>query len=365
MLKRLEVWGKLLVAWVGAALLWRPGRRKRAAEKLRSPRRILLVRIDERVGEALLTTPLFRALRRQPNRPEVHALVHRKVARVLEGHPDLDALHTLENRDRLLGPFSPAIRAARARAFDVVVNCASWEGPSVGPALVSRLVAPRAAVIGPAVPPVRWLHDLSVARLPEVRSEVRQRLHLLSPLGAETSDATLSFRPVAVDETVRGLRAALEGRPYAVVNPGGRLGVRRVAPEVFASAARALSSVGIASVVTWGPGEEDLARRCVSAAPDAQLAPRTSIEQLAALMRGARLTVCNNTGPMHLSVAVGTPTLAFFVRMEVARWGHPHPPHWMIDLTSSADPSAEAARSALAFAAALEGNALDLPAKSP
>lgn len=349
MLKRVEVWGKLLLACVAALALWRPGRRRWAAEKLRAPRRILLVRIDERVGEALLTTPLFRALRTWADRPEVHVLVHRNVARVLRAHPDIDALHTLDRRDRLLGPLSPAIRRARRRGFDVVVNCASWDVPSVGPAIVSRLVAARAALIGPEVAPIQWLQDFSVPRLADTRSEVRQRLHLLSPLGVELSEPSLSFRPVEPDETVRRITSAVGGRPYAVINPGGRLDARRLPPEVFAAAARALGEAGIASIVTWGPGEEDLAHRCAESARGAFVAPRTSIDQLAALMRGARLTVCNNTGPMHLSVAVGTPTLALFVGMEMARWGHPQPPHRMIDVTSVADPAAEAVGAVRAF----------------
>jgi heptosyltransferase III len=361
-LKRLEVWGKLAAAVVASALLWRPGRRPRVAGPLRTPQRILLVRIDQRVGEALLMTPLLRALRKLPHRPEVHALVHRKVARVLRGHPDIDALHEFRPRDRLLGLFSKALRSLRSMGFDVVVDCANWEVPSVGPAIVSRLLGPRAVVIGPDVWPVRWLHDLSVALLPETRSEVRQRLHLLAPLGVDETDASLSFRPVAEDETVRRVIIALGGRPYAVVNPGGRLGVRRVDPQVFAAAARALVEAGLTPLVTWGPGEEELAKQCASAAPGGVVAPPTSIDQLAGLMRRARLTVCNNTGPMHLSVAVGTPTLALFLRMEVARWGHPSPPHRMLDLTGSPDPSTEVARTASAFARALnEGRARASP----
>jgi heptosyltransferase III len=352
-LKRLEVWGKLLAAVAAGALLWRPGRRRRVAALLRAPRRILLVRIDERVGEALLTTPLFRALRSLPYRPEVHVLVHRKVARVLRAHPDIDALHEMRPGDRLLGVLSQTLRKVRSIGFDVVVNCANWEAPSVGPAIVSRLLGPRAAVIGPEVSPVSALHDLSVPRLPETRSEVRQRLHLLAPLGVDEADPVLSFRPIAEDETVRRVLTVLGGRPYAVVNPGGRLGARRVDPVVFAAAARALAEAGLVPLFTWGPGEEDLAQRCASAVPGAMVAPSTSIDQLAALMRSARLTVCNNTGPMHLSVAVGTPTLALFVRMEVARWGHHSPPHRMVDLTGAADPRAEAALAAGAFARSL------------
>jgi heptosyltransferase III len=354
-LKRLEKWGKLWVAVAAAVLLWRPWRRRWAGKALRAPRRVLLVRIDPRVGEALLTTPLFRALRRLPNRPEVHVLVHRQVARVLRAHPDIDVLHELPSRDRLLGLFSKRLRSGRSFRFDVVVNCANWDAPSVGPAIVSRLLAPRAAVIGPDVSPVRHLHDFPVARLPDTRSEVRQRVHLLAPLGVDEGDPSLTFRPTTEDGTVRGVLTALGGAPFAVVNPGGRLGLRRVAPAVFSAAARALAEAGLVPVITWGPGEEELARRCASAVPGAILSPPTSIDQLAALMRRARLTVCNNTGPMHLSVAVGTPTLALFLRIEMERWGHPYPPHRMLDLTDASDPNDEAARAAISFARCVSG----------
>src|SRR5207237_1031036 len=114
---------------------------------------------------------------------------------------------------------------------------------------------------------------------------------------------------------------------------GGRLDWRRVPLEVFAAAARSLAQRGIRPIITWGPGEEDLARSVYAAVPGAMLAPRTNLDELAALMAAARLTVCNNTGPMHLSVAVGTPTLGLFLHMEVERWGHAGPPHHMLDLT--------------------------------
>jgi ADP-heptose:LPS heptosyltransferase len=54
-------------------------------------------------------------------------------------------------------------------------------------------------------------------------------------------------------------------------------------------------------------------------------------------MRTAGLTVSNNTGPMHLSVAVGAPTLGLFLRMDMERWGHSYPPHQMLDLTPIVD----------------------------
>jgi hypothetical protein len=210
--------------------------------------------------------------------------------------------------------------------------------------------------IEPPEPVDKDLYELppdELAAVPQVPGSLDA---VLDALDATGFSLTLGVHS-RIDETVRRIVARIDGRPYAVVNPGGRLDERRVGPEVFSAASRALAEAGIASIVTWGPGEQEIAHRCAEGAPGACVAPPTSIDQLAALMRGARLTVCNNTGPMHLSVAVGTPTLAFFVRMEVARWGHMHAPHRMIDVTSVEDPAAEAAQAARAFAAGLSGQA--------
>ena len=97
-------------------------------------------------------------------------------------------------------------------------------------------------------------------------------------------------------------------------------------PELFGVAGRALVQLGRAVLVAWGPGEEELARTVVGAIPGAQLAPPTNLDGLAALLAAARCTVCNNSGPMHLSVAVGAPTLALFLRMDPERWGYRAPP---------------------------------------
>jgi ADP-heptose:LPS heptosyltransferase len=317
-LKRLEWLGKVALAVVSSLLLWRPRRTLTREGK----KRVLLVRIDNRVGEALLTTPLVDALHGAGH--EVHLLAHPKMRRVLQGHPHLAALHAYAPRWAVL-------RALRAARFDVVINCGNWGEVSVTSALVARLCGPKSVVVGPANFPSGWLMDVSVGALADVRSEAAQRRHLGSPLVAVDGPARLSFRPTA-PFVVPGV----SGR-YAVVNPGGRLGFRRVPPERFAAGARALLARGVTPVVTWGPGEEALVDEVVKLAPGAVRAPPTSIDELASLMRGAVLTLCNNTGPMHLAVAVGCPTVALFLHMEVARWGHAFPPHVMVDLTHEAD----------------------------
>jgi len=330
-LKRLEVAGKSLAALLLALLLGRPWRRRALPP---APRRVLLVRTDARVGEALLTTPLISALRAQPSPPEVEVLVHAKVARVLEELPGIA-------RVRVLGR-NASLWSLRRERFEVVVDCGNWTAPSVHNAIYARLIAGRAPVLGPAAFPVGALHSHPVAPRADTAAEVAQRLHLLSPLlGAQVADGPpgMSFRPPRPSQPGSELDALLrEIRPgtHAVVNPGGRLGWRRIDPATFAAASRALLAEGRVPIVTWGPGEEALAQEVIAASPGALLAPPTDLDGLALLMVRSGLTLCNNTGPMHLSVALGVPTLAFFLHMDMARWGHAHAPHRMVDLTGPA-----------------------------
>lgn len=355
-LKQLEVRLRLSFAAFAVGLFARPWRRKVRDAALKRCRKVLLVRIDDRVGEALLTTPVLESLRAFSPRPEVHLLVHAKVARVLDGHPAVDKLIAFDRRGAALGPFAAAIRSLRAERYDVVVNCASWFAPSVTPAIVARLAAgAHAAIVGPSVAPIAGYHSHPVAPRTDTTSEVAQRVNLLSPLPGFQAVPRLSFREPSVGPEVRAFLDSLRS-PFAVLNPGGRLDWRRISPEVFAAAGAELRRLGIASVITWGPGEEALAAEVEARIDGAQRAPPTSIDELGALMKRARLSVCNNTGPMHLSVAVGTPTAAFFLLMDVQRWGHNHLPHRMVDLTAVKDDlEAQKAQARLAVAAVASG----------
>lgn len=334
-LKSVEAIAKRCLALVAAAFLWRPWRRRHLAAALAAPRRILLVRIDERIGEALLTTAMLSTLKRHRPVPEVDVLVHPRVLRVLAGHPEVDNLLPL-------GPLAPSIRSLRRARYDVIFNCGNWTTPSVTSALVARLAGPRSAIVGPRTWPTSWLHSVSVSPRTDTVEEIAQRVHLLSVLPGHSPSARISFRVPRPREEFLPFAAEWAGVEYGVLYPGGRLGWRRIPPEIFRCAAQALSGLGIRPVVAWGPGEKEIATWVANQVEGARVAPATDLDDLAALMQSSRLCISNNTGPMHLAVAVGTPTLGLFYRMDCARWGHSYSPHRMIDLTEALERGPEA-----------------------
>ena len=97
-----------------------------------------------------------------------------------------------------------------------------------------------------------------------------------------------------------------------LLNPGAGWVTKRWSPRHYAELhAAILNRLGLPVVYTHGPGEEQLIETIrAEAAPNPVLIFPTNVLQFAALCRRSRLLVGGDTGPLHLAVAVGTPTVA-------------------------------------------------------
>ena len=118
---------------------------------------------------------------------------------------------------------------------------------------------------------------------------------------------------------------------FAVINPGAGWPSKLWPPERFAAVARYLGhDRGLASLVVWaGPEEQAWARTIVAGSEGhARLAPPTSLVELAAVLRRARLFISSDTGPLHLAAAVDTPCVGLFGPMPAGATGPTVPVTW-------------------------------------
>jgi ADP-heptose:LPS heptosyltransferase len=116
------------------------------------------------------------------------------------------------------------------------------------------------------------------------------------------------------------IRERLRGRTYAVIHPGSVMSTKRWEPARFGAVASGLAARGLTIVVTSGPGEESFASEVARRIDGSVILLSLSIPQLAELIRGAKLYVGNDSGPMHLAAAVGTPTIAVWGSSDSRRW---------------------------------------------
>lgn len=329
-------------------------RRPVAAEiDVQALRRILVVRVDDRVGNVLLTTPLLRALREGLPHVRIDWLIAKRRARLVEGLFLADELIPYDKRRATMS--GPALMwKLRQAHYDAVIEAAHYDVFSTTQALFARSTGAPIR-IGSARGESERFYTHSVEIPADLRYDVAARLKLLEPLGLpirghelETSAGLGEEHRNAADALLAGHR--LEAGKYVIVNPGARKLDRRFPAEKLGAMVRKIAvAAGMKALVVWGPGEEELAAQVVGeAGQSAVLAPATDLDLLAALLRRAALLVTNDTGPMHLGVACGTPTLALFTQADAARWGHPLPTFRAVPAGDDApDPAVAAERAAL------------------
>ncbi len=292
-----------------------------------SVRRILVVRVDL-LGDTVLSTPAVRALRRGYPAAEIDMLVQPAMTGVLAGDPDLHEVigynpHVWRTPSAWLRPRiwiegHRVFSRLRARRYDLAVSVSGDIG-----SIVTRLTNARRWVGYTGEAYGGFLTDpVPGARYRERMHEVRYVLRLAEAAGGvvEEEDAVPRLR---VDPTARrAVRALLaEGRqqagatgPVITLHAGARNGQAKRWPAAhFAALADLLWREHQALVVLTGaPHEAPLAAEVAAAAdaPTHNLAGKTSVPELVALLAESDVLVSGDSGPMHIACAVGTPVVA-------------------------------------------------------
>ncbi|HEY9068260.1 MAG TPA: glycosyltransferase family 9 protein, partial [Burkholderiaceae bacterium] len=153
-----------------------------------------------------------------------------------------------------------------------------------------------------------------------MRHEVQRQLDLVHSVGFETRECRLTFacHGTEASSMQRKLHdaGAQRGRPYVVVHPGSSAASRRYPAERFGrAAARVARATGAQIVYAGGAGEQpqvDSARAAMGGVPSVSLAGALNLGELAALIAGARVLICNNSGPAHIAAALDTPVVVLY-----------------------------------------------------
>jgi len=298
--------------------------------------RALIVKLRHH-GDVLLASPVFTALKRLAPQCELDALVYADTAPLLQHHPAIARVHTIDRSWKRLGAWPQAraetrlFAALRARHYDLIVVL----GPHWRGAWLSRLLKPRFSV-APRLPSRFWqasfTHLYPRASHPQ-RHTVESHLDALRRLGliVDPADKPLVLRPGAAAEArVASLLAerGLSAGRFIHLHPASRWRFKCWPVEKFAALAGALAAQGWPLVFTAAPeaGERQMVAEIIvaSAVPSGltpassmrghafNLAGQLDLPELAALTAQARLFVGVDSAPMHIAAAMGTPVVALF-----------------------------------------------------
>ena len=291
--------------------------------------RVLIFRLSA-IGDCVHGLPVACALRDHDSTLEIGWVVEGRTAEILRGHRAIDKVIGIPRGwYKSWATMSEARQAVREFAPDVTIDL---QGLTKSAALAACSGAKtRLGFAGQEGRELSaWFNN---RRMPASATHVVDKnLELLTLLNIGPQAAKFDLPHDAAIAAKMRLWATEERllAGYAVLNPGAGWASKRWPVERFAAVAAGLQDrFGLRSVVAWAPGEErKWAEEIVSQANGAAvLAPPTTLVELTALCREAKIFISGDTGPLHLAAAVGTPCVALFGASDAQRngpYGHQH-----------------------------------------
>lgn len=338
----------------------------------RTPLRVLVV-CPSWVGDVVMATPALRLIRSRLRGSFIGLLVRPGLDEVLAGSDLFDEIHVDRARG-IMGPKRVAARI-RPRRYDAALLLTN----SFSTALITRLAFiprrvgydrdARGMLLTDRVPILsRSQHGVAAPaseRLASCVPMVDYYLHAarrLLDIGHEPHlepipTLTLAITPEQ-DEAALALLAArgvAAHEPFAVLNPGANNEAKRWPAARFAALADHLVSThGLRVLVNGAPNEAELVAQVVNGVPSAcrdRVASLTAnnddagaadggvtLSSLKGVLKRAKLMVTNDTGPRHIALAFGVPTVSLFGPTD-PRWTTPPESARAIERVLVADPT--------------------------
>ena len=307
-----------------------------AAEK--KSRRLLIVRLSA-MGDVIHTLPAVQALREAFPQAHIGWLIEHRWAELLcapgaarsgrrsSQRPLVDEVHTVELKGWRKTPFSLSTLQSVAKTWNDVRDAHYDVAVDLQGAMRSAVLArwSGAHVVYGAAEAREAPASLWYSRKAEIRGRhvIEQNLSVAEAVighSMKVPEVELPRDPRAEERVEKRLaELGLEG--FAILNPGAGWGAKRWPAERYGEVARKLGDRGLRSILNYGPGEEELARRAKAASGETAQPMSCTLSELIALTRRARLFIGGDTGPLHLAAALRVPVVGIYGPTDPARNG--------------------------------------------
>jgi ADP-heptose:LPS heptosyltransferase len=286
--------------------------------------RVLVVRPD-RIGDVVLSTPVYHTLKDSFQNSFVAALVSPYTSALLEGNPYIDSVITY---DPAKENFWEKVKEIRKFKFDTALLLLPTK--SLAYRLFLAGIPYRVGVGHILYEVITFMHGVSRKKYIPLRHESDYMLDLARKIGAKK---TWTKPEVFLSENEKDTaRQFLEqkgfdvDRPVAGIHPGSGHSSPNWRPEAYSELSNMLVKNDVQVLVTGAGHEKDL-ERFFSESSGRNLKTtfgELSLRELVAVISQMSLFVSSSTGPMHIASAVGTPTVSMFCPLTACSpklWG--------------------------------------------
>jgi len=289
-------------------------------------KRILIVKMSS-IGDIIHSLPFIKAIKGIYPGAELYWLINRGFEKILEGNPYLKGIipfdRTIWKENPIRGIWNSLemVRLMRSLRFDIVFDLQGLFRSGI----ISLLSGSKERI------GLRYSRELSsifyTRRLGYATNNnhaVSRSLSIIEELGGYVKEIEFPIMITAKElERMRTLLSFRDEDTYIAFNPFGGWSSKRWGLERYARLGDLLHKEGYKVVLLGGPKDTEDARIVASYMEKEPIVTsgKTDLKELAALLRYVDLLVTNDTGPMHIAVAVGTPVIAIFGPTDPKRTG--------------------------------------------
>lgn len=298
----------------------------------RRARRLLALRLDN-LGDLLMCTPALASLRAALPETDIRLLCSTAGASLLPHLPMIDGAKVFDapwvrhvdldtQRAHPGDAEHELLQWLRSEHFDAAVIFTTCTQSALPAAALLRLAGIPQVLAHSRENPYALLSDwVPEEDLPQgrFRHEVLRQLDLLRHIGVPSAQEHLQFKLDDQDRIRAHQRLSLAGvdpqAPFVMLHPGATAASRRWSPTAFGETARLLRESGDHQVVICGgagdtPWVEEAHR--ASGVGTVAIAGIESLGELAAMISEAALLIANNSAPIHVAAATGTPVVCLY-----------------------------------------------------
>lgn len=287
---------------------------------------VLVVRSD-RLGDVVLSTPVYESLKQSFPHLKITAMVNPIQGGILEDNPSLHKTILMRRRR-----FWRAIRESRKGKFDLAITLnKKFSATAVFFTLCSGAKM-NAGYLHPQNP---WKYNIRLPVEGPRRHEIENNLALLKHMGVPKiiTQPKIYFNERESQKIAGIMNSGRSERPLILVKTGTRIAEWGWSWNKFQAVMEHILKNNIADI--WminGPGEEAGLKADIAPMKfKPRLLPLVKTKELALLIEQCDLLFCNHTGIMHLASAVEKPSCVIFKHGEIQRWGPRHPESIVLD----------------------------------
>ncbi len=281
------------------------------------PKRVCIIKPSS-MGDVVHAMPILAALRSRWPSAHLAWVVSRPFKDLLEGHRGLDELIVYDRGRRGVDPSGIASMASllgrlRRGRYDLTIDL---QGLFRSALMVAATGSPIRVGMADAREGARWFytHRVDAPRLGI--HAVDRALKVARAFGASEAEPRYNVPVGPDDRRWAAERLASVPRPRILLNLGAQWQTKRWPPEHFAALARrAFDELGAGLIAVGSTGDRplvDALKRGLDPVPVLDLCGQTTLPRLAAVCLESDLVVSNDTGPLHLAVAVGARAVGIY-----------------------------------------------------